>query len=333
MKKIIITFNLIALVGFSSIAQVFDFNDNFAAGGWTYYDDFGSSPNAAFEYDSSSSRFSYNMNKSTETSILYAALSDSIGGYGSTFTDSYSASFKITPSGNQYNGVYPLILSENLMTGEHRHPWRNNPTNPSIAGTVNDNDMIAVLLSGNAVNLLSKKDASTVIWQEFDTAFTLTSFVDYWIQIKSTDTNTVSLSVFSDSLLTSVLITQDFVVNNSLAAFKYVYVANSNGNTATNSSGHLDNYRISKEISTGIVSAKTQSFSAYPNPADNTLNVVLEDGQLNAVLSIINQTGQVVIERTITNNAAINVADLTSGAYHVRVVSSVGTSSTTVLIK
>ena len=144
-----------------------------------------------------------------------------------------------------------MILSENLMTGANRHSWRDNPINSSVAGPVNNNDMLAVLLSSTSVKMLAKKDANTIFNSGFKTPFHIGANKDYWIELKSINTNIIKMSVFSDSLFYDTLATEDFLIP-SLAAFKYLYIANSNGNSSTNQSGYLDNYRVSQEKPTAI---------------------------------------------------------------------------------
>ena len=276
------------LLGLSlnTIAQVFNFNDSLHKEGWTYYDNFNSSPTEAFIFDSISSRLYYSNVKSTQTSILYNKLDASIGGYGNLFTNSYSASFKINPSANNYNGYFPLILSENLMTGTNRHPWRDNPSNPSIAGPVNNNDMLAVLLSSTAVHILAKKDADTIFNSGFKTPFHIGANKNYWIELKSINTNIIKMSVFSDSLFDDTLATEDFLIP-SLAAFKYLYIANSNGNTSTNQSGYVDNYRVSQEKPTAKQNIESQSsLAVFPNPARNILHIATIENPQYKILSI-----------------------------------------------
>ena len=302
---------LMLLLGLSlnTIAQVFNFNDSLHKEGWTYYDDFNSSPTEAFIFDSISSRLYYSNVKSTQTSILYNKLEDSIGGYGNVFTNSYSASFKINPSTNNYNGYLPLILSENLMTGTNRHPWRDNPTNPSIAGPVNDNDMLAVLLSSTAVHILAKNDADTIFNSGFKTPFHIGANKDYWIELKSINTNIIKMSVFSDSLFYDTLATEDFLIP-SLAAFKYLYIANSNGNSSTNQSGYVDNYRVSQEKPTAKQNIESQfSSTVFPNPARNILHIATIESPQYKILSV---DGSVLLSG---QSNSIDISELKTGSY------------------
>lgn len=312
MKNLTLAF----LLGLSinTIAQVFNFNDSLHKEGWTYYDNFNASPTEAFIFDSTSLRLSYSNVKSTQTSILYTQLEDSIGGYGSLFTNSYSASFKIHPSENIDNGYFPLILSENLMTGTNRHPWRDNPTNPLIAGPVNDNDMLAVLLSSTAVKMLAKKDANTIFNRGFTTPFNITANKDYWIELKSINTNIIKMSVFSDSLFYDTLATEDFSIP-SLAAFKYLYIANSNGNSNTNHSGYVDNYRISQEKPTAAKDIESQfNIAIFPNPVKNILHIATIENPQYRILSI---EGTVVLSG---QSNSIDITELKSGSYIVSIL-------------
>ena len=312
MKNLILAILLILSV--KTIAQVFNFNDSLHKEGWTYYDDFNSSPTEAFIFDSTSLRLSYSNVKSTQTSILYNQLEDSIGGYGSSFTNSYSASFKIHPSENIDNGYFPLILSENLMTGTNRHPWRDNPTNPLIAGPVNDNDMLAVLLSSTAVEILAKKDANNIFISGFTTPFNISANNDYWIELKSINTNIIKMSVFSDSLFYDTLATEDFSIP-SLAAFKYLYIANSNGNSNTNQSGYVDNYRVSQEKPTPTQKIESQfNFAIFPNPVKNILHIATIE---NPKYRILSTEGTVILSG---QSNSIDITELKSGSYIVSIL-------------
>ena len=312
MKNITLAF----ILGFSlnTIAQVFNFNDSLHKEGWTYYDNFNSLPTEAFIFDSTSSRLYYSNVKSTQTSVLYTQLEDSIGGYGNVFTNSYSASFKINPSTNNFNGYLPLILSENLMTGTNRHPWRDNPTNPSIAGPVNNNHMLAVLISSTAVKILAKKDANTIFNSGFKTPFHIGANKDYWIELKSINTNIIKMSVFNDSLFYDTLATEDFLIP-SLAAFKYLYIANSNGNTSTNQSGYVDNYRVSQEKPTVIQNIESQSsVTVFPNPVKNILYIAAIKNPQYRILSI---DGNVLLSG---QSRSIDIAELKAGSYIISIL-------------
>jgi len=301
-------FLLLVVLSASSFAQIFNFNDSLINDGWTYYDDFSSSPSAAFSYDSAHSRLSYTSIKSTETSVLYAPITDSIGGNDFATYKAFTASFKIT-SKNMSNGFYPLILSENKMEGEHMHPWRDNPTKPLIAGPVNDNDILAVLLSSSQVQMLAKSDDKTILIKGFETPFYLSANTDYWIALQSSDTKIVTMSVFSDSLMLNALAVDTFNVP-SLSAFKYLYIANSNGNSSTNHTGYLDNYIITRDIITSSqVVASGNIIDFYPNPVTNVLSI---NSKSPSQYKICDLRGQVL---TSGIGNLINVDYLNAGTY------------------
>jgi hypothetical protein len=324
MKKTILL-NLLVAISFSSFSQVFNFENSFPGSSWTYYHNLDSLTSPLITHDSINKRIHYNLTLSTQTSLIYAPLTDTIGGFDGVFK-SYSASFKITPASNStIDPFFPMILSEKFMTGEHKNPWRLNPTNPSFAGDVQDNDMIAVLLDwGNEVTILSKQVGSTMslIWTPYDSAYFLTSGVDYWIQLKSIDTNLVKMSIFNDSLLTNVLTTQDFVVH-SLKPFTYLYVANNNGSSYSYHEGYLDNFRISKEnpVSASKVTNLT-GLSLYPNPVTNVLNIKQGNQEL-LTIEVINVLGESLLSVNGTNNQ-VDVSSLTAGVYFLKVTSKHG---------
>ena len=51
-----LTLGLLLALSVNTIAQVFNFNDSLHKEGWTYYDNFNSSPTEAFIFDSIASR-------------------------------------------------------------------------------------------------------------------------------------------------------------------------------------------------------------------------------------------------------------------------------------
>ncbi len=62
--------------------------------------------------------------------------------------------------------------------------------------------------------------------------------------------------------------------------------------------------------------AENETIKVYPNPANDFLNIVVED---NAVVEIISITGQVVERVNVIGNTRVDISSLNSGVYFVRV--------------
>src|SRR6266498_453155 len=60
---------------------------------------------------------------------------------------------------------------------------------------------------------------------------------------------------------------------------------------------------------------KTNLFSVYPNPAKNILHVQTNS---NASFSLLNQSGKILLTKSINGNGEINVANLAAGLYYLR---------------
>tara|TARA_B100000795_G_scaffold191933_1_gene146440 strand:+ start:1090 stop:1674 length:585 start_codon:yes stop_codon:yes gene_type:complete len=72
----------------------------------------------------------------------------------------------------------------------------------------------------------------------------------------------------------------------------------------------------------GISENKTLSFSMYPNPASDELNIQLPSGSDKAAVGIFDYTGRLVKSKTITlNNSRIDINNLSNGIYMIRVSS------------
>ncbi len=70
--------------------------------------------------------------------------------------------------------------------------------------------------------------------------------------------------------------------------------------------------------------------AVYPNPANDVINVIGNDIQ---TVEIYNSLGQKVAEKDVNNSESINIANLTSGIYFVRVLDKKGDISTIKIIK
>jgi len=79
---------------------------------------------------------------------------------------------------------------------------------------------------------------------------------------------------------------------------------------------------------TGICQPKeTANFAVYPNPANNTLNVRLENNVNNGTLTLFDMSGKIVLSQAVNGNSAqVNMSSLTAGNYILRLVEN-GTAS------
>ena len=86
------------------------------------------------------------------------------------------------------------------------------------------------------------------------------------------------------------------------------------------------NFASCKE--TGIMGTQSEnSFKAFPNPANNTLNVELKNYVNNGTLTLFDMNGKLVLSQTISGNSAqINMSSLSAGNYILRLVEN-GTAS------
>ena len=79
-------------------------------------------------------------------------------------------------------------------------------------------------------------------------------------------------------------------------------------------------------IVTGINELDANSFSVYPNPVSNELNVRINDTEITLV-EVFNITGKRLIAQGIEEHIAISTQNLTNGLYFVRLSNSKGSSS------
>ncbi len=214
-------------------------------GDWTYYDNFSSSPAASFTYDGAGERIQYGVTTATETSFMRIPLDQSLGGYTTDYDHSFSVSFKITPESGNSSSFVPLLLCEDSLTQPDNHPWRTNAPG-STAGNLQDVDILGVSISVNEIILLSRDDDNGATATSFDTPFNMTADEDYWVLLESVDMTTVSLSVFDDADMLSVLAYKEVTIP-ALEEFNFLYIANSNGNTASDQHGYLDDYEVNRE--------------------------------------------------------------------------------------
>ncbi len=88
---------------------------------------------------------------------------------------------------------------------------------------------------------------------------------------------------------------------------------------------YLDNINLFNQSTIGLdkISANTNSFDVYPNPASNEVNVKIEtSNSASSTIKVLNTLGQVVITKSVSLTAGLNTIpvdtkQLSSGIYYV----------------
>jgi uncharacterized repeat protein (TIGR01451 family) len=87
------------------------------------------------------------------------------------------------------------------------------------------------------------------------------------------------------------------------------------------------------DIALGVNEALSPlTITAYPNPATEYVRITLGDGS-EALVTVTDMTGRVVLEQTVKNNGMIKVSSLSSGAYQLQVTSGEKNYSGKILVK
>ncbi len=81
---------------------------------------------------------------------------------------------------------------------------------------------------------------------------------------------------------------------------------------------------VTIQTTVGINENAASNVSVFPNPCNNVLNVTANG---NNEVQIVNLLGQVITTQTMTDNAQINVSDLSNGVYFVRINGANGTTT------
>jgi len=94
-----------------------------------------------------------------------------------------------------------------------------------------------------------------------------------------------------------------------------LYIANSNGNTNTNQSGYVDNYRVSQEKPTATQNIENQfDVALFPNPVKNILHIAIIENPQYRISSI---AGTVILSG---QSNSIDVTELKAGSYIVSIL-------------
>ena len=90
-------------------------------------------------------------------------------------------------------------------------------------------------------------------------------------------------------------------------------------------------YTITIEFKTGINDVANQLFAAYPNPVQNTLNIVT--GVEKSKLTIYNVAGVEVIQMQIADKHVLDVSELSDGVYFMQIENNAYTTSSKLIKK
>ncbi len=111
----------------------------------------------------------------------------------------------------------------------------------------------------------------------------------------------------------------DYVFNASAGSIPVIYAHGS----STVYANHLGTRGFTTlGVTLGIPEAKKLEFSMYPNPVKNVVGIQLPTGTRTAEVGIFDYTGRRVrVKRITATNDQLNVTDLASGMYIIRVLS------------
>ncbi|MFC4722829.1 T9SS type A sorting domain-containing protein [Geojedonia litorea] len=101
---------------------------------------------------------------------------------------------------------------------------------------------------------------------------------------------------------------------------------NNDGNGSN--SGQVRVFDLNSVLSTKHF--EINNFTVYPNPATTMVNVKLNNNKVLKNINLYNQVGQLLVS---TQEKQINTSDLTSGIYHLEVITEDGKASKKVIIK
>ncbi len=229
--------------------SIYVFSVDPLSNGWSYYDDYGSSPYPGFGYNSANERIDYKLTTSVDASFIHTQLS-------STLSKDYCIRFEITPANsNNYNTFFPLILTPYEVTGTHLHPWRQNPISPSAAGPMQNIDFLAVEVYSSELRFFNRNGnqltGSSIM--SMNPTFQMQANTTYRVELEISNSTTATLSVYQDAGYTNLLGSSTYSIP-VLEDMNHLYIANSNGNSNCTQFGYLDNYNIDACSGVGLES-------------------------------------------------------------------------------
>ncbi|MFY0629366.1 MAG: T9SS type A sorting domain-containing protein [Flavobacteriaceae bacterium] len=112
----------------------------------------------------------------------------------------------------------------------------------------------------------------------------------------------------------------DFIFNPAGGAISMIWAVGPNTNT---SSIHASRGAMAAAVTLGVRERELLSFNMFPNPASEEVNIQLPTGTPEAKVSVFDYVGRLVSSQTVTtSNPKVDVTDLSSGMYLIRVTTS-----------
>ncbi len=228
---------------------IYNFSTDPLSTGWSYYDDYGSSPYSGFGYNIANERIDYKLTTTVDASFIHTQLS-------STLSEDYCIRFEITPTNsNNYNTFFPLILTPYEVTGSHLHPWRQNPISPSAAGPMQNIDFLAVEVFSSQLRFFNRDGnqltGSSIM--SMNPTFQMQANTTYRVELEISNSTTATLSVYEDAGYANLLGSSSYSIP-VLDDMNHLYIANSNGNSNCTQFGYLDNYNVDACSGVGVES-------------------------------------------------------------------------------
>jgi gliding motility-associated-like protein len=161
--------------------------------------------------------------------------------------DNFRVSFKVRKQlSNSSNTYFPLLLTQNILTGAHQHPWRLGPYQTPTLGNQQNVALIGVVFTHNNVGFLHRQHQSNSGQIQYLNNFSMPSNTDLWIRIEKTCSNGFRLTVFNTSTMDNTPLADQFFNYSSIAVpLGALYIANCNGNgELTQHNDLLDEYRV-----------------------------------------------------------------------------------------
>jgi hypothetical protein len=113
-------------------------------------------------------------------------------------------------------------------------------------------------------------------------------------------------------------------------AFRY-FVTSGGPSGANSDYIGIDSFSVNRPLSTSDFFS--QNFALYPNPVKNVFNITSKNGANAENIKVIDINGRIISEMNVSDidNIQINVANLTSGVYFVKIQSEQGIGTTKIL--
>jgi gliding motility-associated-like protein len=237
-------FSLFTLLVFSSIGQVqtFPFSTQSDYNAWAPYS---SHTPGSFNYNSVVQAVQYNVNTTDydyllSTQVLKTQLQTQL-------VDNFKVSFKVRKQlSNSANSYFPLLLTQNILSGSNQHPWRVGPFNTPTLGNQQTNALLGVVFTHHQIGFVYRQHQSSSAMISYVNGFTIPVNTDLWIQIEKRCAAGYSLRVFTEpTMTTSPIVDEYYNVSLLSVPLGTMYIANCNGNgELTRHNDLLDDYKV-----------------------------------------------------------------------------------------